>query len=190
LELVNSGIKLLVKQQNRDCTVNVHLIAHSTGAYVIKEAFEDAETTRSTSEMNWIVSQILFIGGDISSDSMRTERAQTIYAHCNRLTNYFNPYDSILAISNAKRVGFQNRVGRIGLPDDSPTKAIDINCGNHFNAHKDELKEVVKGALSHSWYFYSDAWYNDALATIMGNLDRNVIPTRELDRNNELFLKV
>jgi hypothetical protein len=189
-ELVNSGIKLLARQQNNNCTINISIIAHSTGAYVVNEAFNDARTTKDTADNNWVVSQILFIGGDISSDSMNTKDGEVIYQHCNRLTNYYNPYDSILSISNAKRLGFKARVGRVGLPDDSPTKGVDVNCGNHYNEHKQKYEAIVKGAPSHSWYLYSDIWYKDAVMTIMGELDRNVIPTRTLDSNNELSLNL
>jgi esterase/lipase superfamily enzyme len=186
LQLVNSCIKLLAKQQNKNCTINVHLLAHSTGAYVINEAFSDAETTKDTAEINWTVSQILFISADVSSDSMSTNRGEAVYRHCNRLTNYFNPYDSILAISNVKRVGAKNRVGRIGLPEESPEKAVDVNCGEYYNKNKDTLN-VENGAHSHSWYFYSETWFKDALETINGDLDRNVFPTRKKE-NNELML--
>lgn len=187
LELVNSCIKLLARQQGKNCTINVHLVAHSTGAYVIREAFDDADTTRETAEINWTVSQILLISGDVSSDSMSTDRGGSVYLHCNRLTNYFNPYDSVLAISNVKRVGAKNRVGRIGLPKDSPDKAVDVNCGNYYNLNKDNIN-VLNGVHSHSWYFYSDVWFKDAFDTIQGELDRTVIPTRTIDVNGELSL--
>ena len=187
LELVNSCIKLLARQQGKDCTINIHLIGHSTGAYVINEAFADADTTKDTAEINWTVSQILLISGDVSSDSMSESRGVSVYRHCNRLTNYYNPYDSILAISNVKRVGAKNRVGRVGLPEDGPTKAVDINCGPYYDAQKDKIN-VTNGAHSHSWYFYSDTWYKDAYETIKGDLDRNVIPTRILE-DGELKLK-
>jgi len=188
IELVESCIKLLAKQQGKNCTINVHLVAHSTGAYVIHEAFADANTTKQTAEINWTVSQLLFISGDVSSDSMSTDRADCIYLHCNRLTNYFNPYDSALALSNVKRVGAKNRVGRIGLPQDSPNKAVDVDCGNYYYQNNGKI-DVKRGNHSHSWYFYSDVWYKDALDTIKGELDRTVIPTRTLDMNGELSLK-
>ena len=187
LELVNSCLKLLAKQQGKNCTINIHLIGHSTGAYVISEAFADADTTKDTAEINWTVSQILLISGDVSSDSMTADRGVSVYRHCNRLTNYFNPYDSILAISNVKRVGAKNRVGRIGLPDGAPDKAVDIDCGTYYNREKDNIK-VVNGAHSHSWYFYSKIWFQDAYETIKGNIDRNVFPTRNINDNNELEL--
>lgn len=187
MELVNSGIKLLAKQQGKKCTINVHLIAHSTGAFIVNEAFDDSETTQETAEINWTVNQILFVGADVSSDSMSTERAQSIYRHCNRLTNYWSPYDSALAISNVKRVGAKNRVGRVGLPDNTPSKAVDVDCGNYYNINKNKL-EVTEGHHSHSWHFYSKEWLKDAFETMMLNIDRNVISTRELI-NGELRLK-
>lgn len=186
-ELVNSCIKFLAKQQGKNCTISVNLIAHSTGAYVIHEAFSDAETTQATSETNWNVSQVLFISGDVSSDSMSEDRAQAIYRHCNRFTNYYNPYDSVLAISNVKRVGAKNRAGRVGLPVNSPSKAVDVNCGEYYNKNKDAIN-VTNGAHPHSWYFYSDVWFKDAYATILGNLDRTVIPGRVALTDGDVML--
>ncbi len=187
LELVNSCIRILASQQSKNCTINIHLLGHSTGAYVISEAFADADTTSQTADVNWTVSQILLISGDVSSDSMSDERGISIYRHCNRLTNYFNPYDAALALSNIKRAGFKNRVGRVGLPNEAPAKAVDVDCGTYYNQQKDEL-EVEEGTHSHSWYFYSEAWYEDAFYTIQGKLDRNVIPTRQKDAQGRLQL--
>lgn len=188
MELVNSGINLLAKQQGKNCTVNVHVIAHSTGAFIVNEAFDDAETTKSTAEINWAVSQILFIGGDVSSDSMSTARGEKVYRHCNRLTNYYSPYDTALAVSNVKRVGTRNRVGRVGLPADSPTKAVDVECGNYYSQRKNKIK-IINGEPTHSWYFYSDDWLKDAFETMVLRIDRTVISTREMV-DGELRLKV
>lgn len=187
LELVNSCIRILALQQSKNCKINIHLIGHSTGAYVISEAFADADTTSHSADINWNVSQILLISGDVSSDSMSEERGLSIYRHCNRLTNYFNPYDAALALSNIKRAGFKNRVGRIGLPDNAPKKAVDVNCGVYYKHQQDNLN-VEEGTHSHSWYFYSEMWFEDALYTIKGEYDRNVIPTREVDRNSNINL--
>lgn len=178
MELVNSAIKLLAKQQGKNCTINVHVLAHSTGAFIINEAFEDAETTKSTAEVNWSVAQLLFIGGDVSSDSLSEARGVKVYRHCNRLTNYFSPYDVALAVSNVKRVGAKNRVGRVGLPADSPSKAVDVDCGPYYLKNKDKIK-VIDGEPTHSWYFYSEEWMRDAYETIALKIDRSVISTRE-----------
>lgn len=185
--LVKSGITLLAKQQGRGCILNVHAMAHSSGAYIIQESFNDSETTRSTAEVNWTLSQLILFGGDVSSDSMSATRGESVYRHCNRLTNYYNPHDAVLAISNAKRAGFKNRVGRIGLPSDVPQKAVDVHCGDYYKAHGVNL-EIRKGKPSHAWYFYSDVWWKDVYETLMGDDDRNVIASRVL-RDGKLFIQ-
>lgn len=187
MELVNSGIKLLARQQGKNCTINVHIVAHSTGAFIINEAFDDSETTKATAEINWAVSQILFIGADVSSDSMSTDRGVCVYRHCNRLTNYYSPYDTALAVSNVKRVGAKNRVGRVGLPENSPQKAVDVECGNYYMKNKSNF-DIVNGEPTHAWYFYSDEWMKDAYETIALRVDRTVISTREMV-DGELRLK-
>ena len=46
MQLVVDGIAALASQQTPDCAINVHLLGHSTGAYVIREAFDDADDSR------------------------------------------------------------------------------------------------------------------------------------------------
>ncbi len=46
LQLVTAGIRLLSEHQEPDCAINIHLLGHSTGAYVIREAFDDADDAR------------------------------------------------------------------------------------------------------------------------------------------------
>ena len=41
---------------NARLQINVHLLGHSTGAYVIREAFLDAEQHASIASVNWTVS--------------------------------------------------------------------------------------------------------------------------------------
>lgn len=183
--LVSDGIKLLANQYSRDCKLTVHLIAHSTGAYLIREAFDDATTTDEVADVSWTVGQLIFIAGDVSSESLAADEAKNIYSRCNRFTNYFNQYDEVLAISNAKRLGFKNRAGRVGLPGIIPNKAVDVNCSDYYKNSETNLNVVV-GAKSHSWYFYSEEWYKDVNETILGNLDRNVIPTR--DKKDDGFI--
>ncbi|HWP24376.1 MAG TPA: hypothetical protein VNM15_09405, partial [Candidatus Binatia bacterium] len=42
-------------------------------------------------------------------------RAAPMFRRIMRLTNYQNPYDYVLAASNAKRLGVAPRAGRVGL---------------------------------------------------------------------------
>ncbi len=76
--LVRDCIELFARTQlSPDCDVNVHLLAHSTGAYVVREAFDDADDRRAIASLNWTVSQIAFIAGDISASSMSQGNPKT-----------------------------------------------------------------------------------------------------------------
>ncbi len=88
IKLVDDCIKAFSIMQEDNCQINVHLLAHSTGAYVVREAFDDADDRPSVAASNWTVSQIMFIGADVSAKSMSAHNAKSssIYRHCVRLT--------------------------------------------------------------------------------------------------------
>ena len=48
--LVQNGIRLFLKAQTKDCAVNIHVIAHSMGAYIVREAFDDADDTTAAKQ--------------------------------------------------------------------------------------------------------------------------------------------
>ncbi len=178
-------ISLFSSRQVTGCEINVHLLGHSTGAYVIRQAFTDADEKTSIKNRPWKVSQILLIAGDISSRSLSAvdSRSTSLYRHCVRLTNYQNPFDSILKLSNTKRIGLSPRVGRIGLPEENAqSKAVNVNCGRYFSSlNEDDLVPDVDyyGSFQHSWHIGDITFTKDLLATISGDIDRNEIPTRE-----------
>ena len=182
LQLVNGGIAMLAEQQSNKCTVNVHLLAHSTGALVVREAFEDAQNTNRLKTQDWMVSQCVFISGDISANSMNLHsKCDAIYDHTLRLTNFQNPYDRVLALSNVKRVGFENRVGRIGLPDGAPAKCVNVNTGEYYQQIKENGQDTI--GYSHGWYFDSKSngdFMQDLCLILQGDIDRNAFPTRKL----------
>jgi len=195
MELVDGGIALLAKMQSADCTVNVHLLGHSTGAYVIREAFDDADDCK-LEDNAWHVGQIVFIAGDVSSNSMRSNNGSSasLYRHCTRLTNYFSGRDSVLKLSNAKRVGISPRVGRVGLPEKVPGKAVDVDCTGYFREledneavrARDQVAEI--GSFQHSWYIGNRLFIRDLFEVIKGDLDRESIPTRRVDTGGNLHL--
>ena len=195
LQLVTDGITVLAEEQGADCTINVHLLGHSTGAYVIREAFDDADDA-SLANNSWLVSQIALIGGDVSSGSLSATSAssESLYRHCTRLTNYSNRHDAVLKLSNAKRVGMAPRVGRVGLPPDAPSKAVNIDCSEYFQLlesndslkRKDQTAEI--GTFNHSWHIGNATFAKDLCETLKGDLDRTVFPTRKLDSDGKLWL--
>ena len=43
--LVKHGIHAFAKMQEPACKIDMHVMAHSMGAYVVREAFDDADDT-------------------------------------------------------------------------------------------------------------------------------------------------
>jgi hypothetical protein len=110
--------------------------------------------------------------------------AEAIYRHCVRLTNYSSRYDEALGISNVKRLGIAPRVGRVGLPDDAPAKAVNVDCGAYYNllttdagVRATDSPEGIVGFPSHSWYFGNKLFASDLFQTLIGT-DRTLAATR------------
>lgn len=177
LRLVTDAIAPFSRFVRQDCDVSVHILAHSMGTFVVREAFDDADDRPAVAATAWTVSQVMFCAADVSAGSMAVSpTSSSLYRHCVRLTNYSNPYDSVLSISSAKRVGVAPRAGRIGLPDTAPAKAVNVNVGDHYVAHRANFAHVPNP--DHAWFFYDRTFLKDVLFTIQGELDRQVIPTR------------
>lgn len=185
LRLVDDGIALLAAQQLRGCKINVHVIAHSMGCYVLREAFDDADDRPAIAASNWNVSQVCLISADVSRASMAESdaRSRSLYRHCTRLTNYQNPYDAILKLSDVKRAGVAPRAGRRGLPATAPDKAVNVNCGEYFHQAYGDHRDN-----GHSWYFGDPVFLADLAGTLAGNLDRRVIARRRGDEQGRLLL--
>lgn len=196
MQLVSDAISVLSERQSPDCSINIHLLAHSTGALVVREAFDDADDAKLANNA-WMVSQVIFIAGDISSDSMTefNPSTESVYRHCIRLTNYSNLNDSVLKLSNAKRVGLAPRVGRVGLPANIPNKAVNVDCSAYYDLlssnpniyQRDQA--VLIGYESHSWHIGNKIFTQDLYETLIGDVDRSLIASRKkTDKPNMLTL--
>ena len=183
LRLVDDCISLLAAQHRRGCRYNLHVVAHSMGSYVVREAFDDADDRPAIAASNWNVSQMCLVAADVSSASMSASdsRSRSLYRHCTRLTNYYNPYDSALKLSDIKRAGVAARAGRRGLPVDRPDKSVDVNCGPSFKASRQE-------GAGHSWYFDSPEFMRDLAETLSGDVDGRVTAKRHRDEDGDLLL--
>lgn len=186
--LVDSALQLLVDAQFPSepgappCTINVHLLGHSTGAYVIMEAFAQAAKRGDFFKKSWRIGQVAFIGGDVSSRSLAagSDWAAPMYDRIFRLTNYSNRFDKVLGVSNMKRLGTAPRAGRVGLPDSIPAKAVNVDCSDYF-ASKDPATSSFVGTFNHSWHIGDPEFALDLAMTLEGAIDRHAIPTRQLD---------
>lgn len=177
--MVTGGISVLARGQADGCQTNIHLIGHSTGAFVIMEAFAEAEKHGKLFKSEWRVAQIAFIGGDVSSSSLARDSqwARPMFDRCMRLTNYANGFDHVLAISNAKRLGVAPRAGRVGLPSDAHPKAVDVDCSSYFQTI-DPKKATYFGTFAHSWHIGDPVFALDLAMTLEGRIDRRCLPTR------------
>ena len=184
--LVDDGIKMIAalqkERQKRKCEIDVHLLGHSTGAYVIREAFSDAQQHASISSGNWTVSQVAFIGADISASSMSAgdSKSRALFRHAVRITNYSSQFDRALKISNVKRLGTAPRAGRVGLPADTHSKCVDVDCGAYWSNLPEPSDDFI-GDFTHSWHFADPRFAEDLAHTVAGNIDRHRIPTRRLE---------
>lgn len=186
MQLVTDLIALLAAKQTPDCAINTHILAHSMGGYVVREAFDDADDARLANN-SWMISQLCFIGADVSAASMTEGNATTdsLYRHCTRLTNYFSLGDSVLKLSNVKRAGVAPRVGRIGLPLLAPNTTANIDCSNYHQALLEtpalqaaDQADGFTGNKDHSWFFGNRVFTLDLFETLKGDLDRSILPTR------------
>ena len=182
LSLVTGGI-VPFALYSRKCPTQVHIMAHSMGGYVIREAFRSADKARMASIPNdWRIGQMVLFGADLSSSCFEADSPDmtAVFGHCGRLTNYYSPYDEALAVSGVKNLDISARVGRVGMPAHKPTdaKAVDVDCGPRYQTVKGRPFQVIDGMASHSWYLEDDLWYDDLALTLDGGCDRNVFPTR------------
>ena len=179
IELVRGGIKLIANGQEGGCGTNLHLLGHSTGAFVIMEALVQAEKDGELFKSDWRIGQVAFIGGDVaaSSLSVTSQWSNPMFSRIMRLTNYANPFDSVLGISNAKRLGVAPRAGRVGLPLDAHPKSVNVHCGDYFNTINPK-NAVFFGTFNHSWHIGDRVFARDLAMTLEGAIDRLAIPTR------------
>jgi esterase/lipase superfamily enzyme len=189
MRLCDDGIRLLATQQARGCGIAVHVLAHSAGAYVLREACDDADDCSGIAYHNWVIGQVALIGADVSAATMADgdSKSAALYRHCQRLTNYQSPGDGVLGLGNAPRAGLAPRLGRVGLPATAPGKAVNVDCGAYF-AGKKQDDAIFIGPFGHAWHIGDAVFAADLLYTLQGEIDRNYLPTRRRTADGRLEL--
>lgn len=190
--LVTRLLKPFLALRKDDCLINISVIAHSMGAFVVREAFLGSRDYRTLRGDPWMVGQIVLVGADIASSSLDagTDATKAFDEHCARLTNYYSPYDHVLKVSNAKRAGLYPRSGRVGLPKTSISKFVDVDTGPRYATLDNGWWRAIGGigSLAHSWYFHDRGFCRDLALTLIGDIDRNSFPTRRAIEDNDLQL--
>ena len=175
--LVTSGIALLEQTQKQDCAINVHVMAHSMGAFVVQQAFV---WSYQDVPAGWNVGQVLLAAADVDQSVFSAGQltAQSFDQHSARLTAYCNSYDKALLVANAKRLDLAPRMGRVGLPDDSPPMMCEVDCSALFEKAYPGLVDDLSPVTTHCFYFDQQEFWQDVVLTLGGGMDRSVIPTR------------
>jgi pimeloyl-ACP methyl ester carboxylesterase len=168
-----------VLDQDPECKVDVHMIAHSTGAFVAIEAFARAQNVGKLFKSEWRIGQLVFIAGDVAASCLakNDDWARPMLSRIVRLTNYSNGHDAVLGASNAKRLGLSPRAGRIGASAPVHPKVVDVDCTKYFETI-DPRSANFKGTFCHSWHIGDPIFALDLALTLGGGSDRRVIPTR------------
>lgn len=175
--LTNSAIGLLEARQAADCIINVHIMAHSMGCFVTQQAvtwaYQDVRPA-------WRIGQVMLVAADVDYSVFAADNtsAKSFAQYSGRLTAYVNKYDKALLASNVKRLTLAPRLGRVGLPDAAPPLMCEVDCSDLFKSVSSSLIDDLSPVVTHSFYFDQPQFWRDAVLTLMGGLDRNVIPTR------------
>ena len=175
--LTNSAIGLLEARQSADCIINVHVMAHSMGCFVTQQAvtwaYQDVRPA-------WRIGQVMLVAADVDYSVFAADNtsAKSFAQYSGRLTAYVNKYDKALLASNVKRLTLAPRLGRVGLPDAAPSLMCEVDCSNVFEDVSKSIIDDLDPSKTHSFYFDQPRFWRDAVLTLMGGLDRNVIPTR------------
>lgn len=191
IDLVNAAVRPLLRAQAPNCKVRVNALAHSMGAFVLRAALGHADDGDVTGA-DWMLGQLVMVSGDVEASAFASgdKDTQSMMGHAYRLTNYFNRYDEALLISNAKRAGVEDRVGRIGLPPGAPASTVNVDCSLRYEAipDPDPLNPIKTAEFSHSWYFSDANFYRDLAQTFRGAVDRNVVAKRTAEADGTLAL--
>lgn len=180
--LVRESSTGTVRDPDPACKIDVHMIGHSTGAFVAIEAFARAQSRGELFKSDWRLGQLVFIAGDVAASSLARDDswAQPMMDRVVRLTNYSNGHDAVLGASNAKRLGMAPRAGRVGAAAPAHAKVVNVDCSSYFETLNPESARF-NGTFCHSWHIGDPAFALDLALTLEASSDRHVLPTRRID---------
>ncbi|XHS76515.1 alpha/beta hydrolase [Burkholderiaceae bacterium UC74_6] len=168
-----------VREPDPSCTVDIHMLCHSTGAYVALEAFAQTAKEGSIFKSDWRLAQVAFISGDVASTTLSTGDAwaRPMMDRIVRLTNYSNGHDAVLGVSNAKRLGTSPRAGRTGAANPIDPKVVNVDCTRYFESI-DPKAATFRGTFCHSWQVGDPTFALDLAMTLEAFSSRDALPTR------------
>ena len=143
------------------CNRCLHLLAHSMGAYVLRNALQ-ALLAKDSEALTRVFDQIMLAAPDEDDDAFETETKLKLLPRLGRqVTVYYNPNDKGLIISDKTKAN-PDRLGSDGprLIDLIPKKVVLVDCRN-VAGHADPFVE-------HSYYIRSRAMAQDLAQVLRG----------------------
>ena len=145
-------------EPEQKCEQNIHLIAHSMGNYVLRNAIQSVKN-EFPGRMPRVFDQIFMMAADEDDDAFEYEhKLKPLPQLARRVNVYFNNGDLAMGIAD-KTKGQPDRLGADGprVPWKVPGKVTSIDC-----------TPVVSGLVEHSYYVKSEAVVKDMLQALVG----------------------
>ena len=159
-----------LKTQDR-CERSIHLMAHSMGAYVLRQGLQ-ALIAKDADGLVRIFDQILLAAPDEDDDAFEQDsKLKPLPKLGRQVTVYFNPWDRALVISD-KTKGNPDRLGSDGprLIDMLPKKVVLVDCRN--------VAGDADALVQHSYYARSRAMAFD-IGSVLAGMDAESIGNRD-----------
>jgi esterase/lipase superfamily enzyme len=173
-QLVLDGIAVLRKAAPG---IGLDIMAHSMGSLVTRHAFHRVVELGKAGAVDISVGQVLLVAADIAAKSMKigAKKSAALYAHADRITNYYSRADEVLSLSQWYRLFQAQRLGFEGMPDSVPPGHADVYVQHYYNAHKHDWPNTP--SISHNWHFLDAQFYRDAALVLAGH-PAATMPTR------------
>jgi pimeloyl-ACP methyl ester carboxylesterase len=157
---------------------NVHLLAHSMGAYVTENAFQLPSD-------NIKVNHVVMAAADVDQANYAATSPilQNILSHCTDLTAYWSTADA--ALLESQKINSYFPLGLRGYPDaDTAGPRYGLQCTDYYNIYVRPDNQSAE--FSHIWYLLfqptkppplANDFYTDMNETLQGS---PTLPTRVL----------
>ena len=156
------------------CKQDIHLVAHSMGNYVLRNALQEIIREKGT-RLPRLFNQIFLMAADEDDDAFEHDsKLKWLPKIAKQVNVYFNRGDLAIAVSDWTK-GNPARLGDDGprLPSNVPAKVTQIDCS-----------KVVKGVVEHSYYIDTEEVVEDMVQVLNGVEDYKIEMRRfRADRN-------
>ncbi|WP_309646409.1 alpha/beta fold hydrolase [Phenylobacterium sp.] len=153
------------------CQRRLHLMAHSMGAYVLRNGLQ-AVIAKDPKSLVRLFDQVLLAAPDEDDDTFEEDGKLKLLPYIGRqVTVYYNPRDRALLVSDKTKAN-PDRLGSDGprLIDLIPKKVVLVDCRN--------IAAAADAFTQHSYYINSRAVSRDIAAVLLG-LEPDAIANRE-----------